>query len=308
MPKPITGLVAATFTPMHADGRLALDRVPALVEHLLGEGIKGFYAVGSTGEGVLLSGEERKSVAEAYVRATAGRIPVLVQVGHNSTFEACELAAHAQQVGAAGVSATPPFYFKPGNVTVLVDTMAQIAAAAPRLPFYYYHIPILTGVAFDMVEFLTLAQERIPTLAGIKFTSSNFAEMQACLEFGRDRFQIFHGFDEMLLCGLAVGAVGAVGSTYNYAPGFYQRVLAAVARGDLAEARRWQARAVEMVRIVLRYRGLAGQKAMMELIGFDCGPTRLPIVPLDAAERDCLRRELEAIGFFKPLPPLPAAS
>lgn len=295
----ISGLIAAGFTPMHEDGQLALERVAGLVDHLVEQGIAGIYAVGSTGEGVLLSGAERKAVAAAYVAAAAGRIPVIVQVGHNSTVEAQELAAHAQQIGADAVSATPPFYFRPASVEVLVQTMAQIATAAPRIPFYYYHVPQMTGVTLDMVDFLREGAARIPTLAGIKFTSPNLAEMQACIQFQRGRFQVFHGLDEMLLAGLATGVTAAVGSTYNYAPGIYHRVLGALAGGDLAEARRWQIRAAEMVRVILRYRGLAGQKAMMKLIGLNCGPTRLPNVALNEAELAALRHELEAIGYFE---------
>jgi N-acetylneuraminate lyase len=295
----LTGLVAATFTPMREDGTLNLNRVGPVVEHLRGQGISALYVVGSTGEGVSLATPERQQAVEAFIEAAAGRMPVVVHVGHNSLAEARAAAAHAERVGATAISAVPPSYFKPESLDVLVASMAEIAAAAPTLPFYYYHIPQMNGVSADMVEFLRVAGERIPTLAGLKFTSPLLCEMLACIEFQERRFDVLHGRDEMLLAGLAMGAAGAVGSTYNFAAPLYQRVLAAFARGDLAEARCWQARAMQMIRTVVKYHGFSGQKAVMKMIGLDCGPTRLPLTPLRPGEADDLRRELEALGFFQ---------
>ena len=103
MRKRFKGLIAATFTPMQADGGLNLDVAPSIVEHLRGEGIAGLYVVGSTGEGVSLTGEERRATAEAFVRAASGRMPVIVQVGHNSIAEARQLAAHAERIGASAI-------------------------------------------------------------------------------------------------------------------------------------------------------------------------------------------------------------
>ncbi len=298
-PLRLSGLVAATFTPMLEDGSLNLDAVPSMVEHLCHWRVAALYVVGSTGEGVSLSSAERRAAVEAFVQAAAGRVPIIVQVGHNSARDACEMAAHAQRVGAAAVSATPPSYFKPGTVDLLVRTMAEIAGAAPALPFYYYHIPHVTGVGFDMLEFLGAAAGRIPTLAGIKFTSPALDALLACSEFQPGDFEILNGLDELLLPALAMGVRGAVGSTYNFAAPIYTRILDAYAQGDLHTARQWQSRAVAMIRCVVGRHGMAGQKAAMTLIGQDCGPPRLPLPRLDAGQVEQLRVELDSLGFFQ---------
>lgn len=298
-PLRLSGLVAATFTPMHEDGSLNFDAVPPRVEHLARWKVAGLYVVGSTGEGVSLSTDERCAAVEAFVQAAAGRVPVLVQVGHNSVADACTMAAHAQRAGATAVSATPPSYFRPPTIDVLVQTMAAIAAAAPELPFYYYHIPTVTGVSFDMLEFLRAAADRIPTLVGIKFTSTALHELLACAEFRPSEFEILSGLDELLLPSLAVGVQGAVGSTYNFAAPLYHRIFTAFAQGDLPTARQWQARAVAMIRCVAGPFGLAGQKAAMKLIGQDCGPGRLPLVQLDAGQIEQMRQQLQSLGFFE---------
>jgi len=295
----LTGIIAATFTPMDENGDLNLDRVGAIVDHLHRDGVSGLYVGGTTGEGMSLTVQERRDVAAAYVQAAKGRLPVLVHVGHNSLREARSLAEHARQIGATAISAVPPSYFKPASVEALVSSLAEVAAGAPGLPFYYYHIPALSGVSLDMVEFLHVAAERLPTLAGLKFTSPVLHEFQACLEFAKDRFDVLFGLDEMLLSALSVGARGAVGSTYNFAMPLYRRILEAFARGDLAEARRFQARSVAMIRVLSRYRGMPGFKAAMRLIGQDCGPTRLPLVSLTTGEMAAMREELAATGFFE---------
>jgi N-acetylneuraminate lyase len=296
--KQLTGLIAATFTPMHDDSTLNLNAVEPMVKHLLREGVGGLYVVGSTGEGVSLTGHERRATAEAFVAAADGQVPVVVQVGHNSLTEARQLATHAQQIGATAISAVPPSYFKIDSVETLVSCMAEIACVASSIPFYYYHVPHLTGCGISMLDFLRLAGEQIPTLAGIKYTATTINEMQACIEFGNGQFEILHGVDEMLLSGLAVGVGGAVGSTYNYAAPLYRRIIQAFTRGDLEEARFWQGRVAEMVRVILQYRSLAGQKAVMAMIGLDCGPTRLPVRYLTEQEQDELRQKLTTIGYY----------
>jgi len=218
-------------------------------------------------------------------------------VGHNSLTEARKLAAHAQRIGADAVAAAPPSYFKPASAGLLADSLAEVASAAPDLPFYYYHIPSMTGVDLDMIEILRRAG-RLPTLEGIKYTDSRVDQFQELVEFEDGQFDIVYGRDEMLLAGLSAGARGAIGSTYNFAAPLYRRLIEAFDRGELAEARRWQSRSVAMIRTLLQHGGQQAFKAVMSLIGLDCGPARLPQASLDPAGLRELRAELEAIGFF----------
>jgi N-acetylneuraminate lyase len=299
MPHQLSGLVAATFTPMRPDGSLNLSLAKPIVDHLIHSGVAGLYVCGSTGEGPLLTTEERKLTAAAYVEAAAGRVPVVVQVGHSSVVEARELAIHAQTIGADATSAVAPYYFKPGSVDVLIDCLAEIAGGAPKLPFYYYHIPALSGVSLDMVEMLERIPAKMPNFAGIKYTAPMIDELQTLLAAADDRFTILFGRDEMMLSGVAVGSPGAVGSTYNFAAPLYRRIIDAYGRGDVVEARRCQGLSAEMVRIICRYRVHAGLKATMGLLGLDCGPNRLPAISLTPDETAKMRRELDAIGFFQ---------
>jgi N-acetylneuraminate lyase len=293
----LRGLIAATFTPMSDDGALNLRAIPAMVERLLADGVSGLYVVGSTGEGPSLTSQERRDVAAAFVKAAAGQLPVIVQVGHNSLAEAAELAAHAAEIGADAISATPPSYFRPESLNDLIACMQQIASGAPALPFYYYHIPMRTGVEVDLVEFLRRGDE-IPSLRGVKFTSPRVDQLQEAMRFAGKNYDLLFGFDEMLLSAAAIGVQAAVGSTYNFAAPLYRKLLSAVERGELATAALCQQRSVEMISVTMRHGGFAPQKAIMEFIGVPCGPPRLPLPPVSRSRLESLRKELTEIGFF----------
>jgi N-acetylneuraminate lyase len=224
---------------------------------------------------------------------------VVVHVGGNCLEDAKALAVQAEKLGASAVSAVAPCYFKPRDVNALVDCMAAIAGAAPALPFYYYEIPTMTGLALSPSEFLGRAAERIPNLAGLKFTSSNLMEYQLCRQFHDGAFDVPFGFDEMLLGALALGAKGAVGSTYNFAAPVYQRMLAAFGKNELVAARREQMRSVQLIQLLVSYGFMGAAKAIMEMLGVPVGPARLPNGTLMAEQKTDLRRKLEELGFFE---------
>ncbi len=298
------GLVAATFTPLRDDDSLHLEAIAPMVDRLIDQGIAAMYVLGSTGEGVSLTFDERCAVAESFVGAAGSRLPVIVQVGSESLAQARQLAVHASRVGADAISAVSPVYFKPDCVETLVASMAEIAGGAPELPFYYYHIPAVTGVVVSAVEFLKLAEQRIANFRGVKFTSQNVFEFQTCVEYAQDRLQILWGLDEMLQCGLAAGAHAAVGSTYNFAAPIYQRLLTAFAAGDMEAVRREQSRSQAIVRAFIPYGSRGAQKAIMRMIGIDCGPSRLPVRTLTTTQYVALEQELREIGFFEWIEPL----
>lgn len=294
----INGLVAAPFTPMHSNGSINIDGIYEMIPVLIDNGIKGIFVCGSTGEGPSLTTEERKQVAAAFVKAANKQLQVFVHVGHNSLTEAAQLAAHAQEIGADYISATLPTYFKIQTIDLLIESLSAIAAGAPELPLFYYNIPALTGINLDMVTFLEQAGKALPTLAGIKYTAPFIHDFQACMYAGNRKYELLYGTDEMLLSALATGAQGFIGSTYNFAAPLYLELINAFQKGDLKKAQSCQLSSVEMVRIIVRYGGLRAQKAMMQLIGMDCGNVRLPLQPMQKNEYAALEKDLKGIGFF----------
>jgi len=151
----------------------------------------------------------------------------------------------------------------------------------------------------DMIEFLQSAQNLIPNLAGIKYTSSTIQEYQSCLNFEERKFDVLYGLDELLLPALSVGAQGAVGSTYTFAAPLYIKTIEAFSQGNLTVAREQHAYMVEVIRILLKYPPIPGQKAIMKMLGWDLGPCRLPLTTLSQKNFDKFYKELDAISFFE---------
>jgi N-acetylneuraminate lyase len=290
--------VAATHTPLHTDGTLAPEVVAVQAAFLAANGIKTVFITGTTGECHSLTCAERQSMFDAWAVAGTGHgIAVVAHVGSNSIEDARTLARHARRLELSAISALAPSYYKPATVAELIEWCALIAAEAPDLPFYFYEIPSMTGVSLPMERFLEEAPRRIPTLAGIKFTNADVISYRRCLDIAGRRFDLPWGTDEALLAALALGAKGAVGSTYNWAPALYVELRAAFERGDWLEARRLQSISIAMVEAIAATGFMGTSKALMTRLGVPSGPARVPHVNPTTAEVDALVAKLGELGF-----------
>ncbi|MEX2640068.1 MAG: dihydrodipicolinate synthase family protein [Balneolales bacterium] len=296
--KKINGLVVAPFTPMKSGGEINLDMIPTLYETYARNGVIGAFINGSTGEGLSLTTNERKNITKVWSEIVSRDFKLLVHVGHTSLEDAKELARHSSSLNVSGVSVVSPFYMKPTSVEDLVDYCAEIASCIPQTPFYYYHIPALTGVHFLMSDFLKVAKERIPTLAGIKFTDSDLNDYCVSYNYCNNRYDLMFGNDELLICGRLMGACGYIGSTYNLFPQLYLEIINAFDNGDLEKARNLQYKSILYVRTIGTYGYGSASKAVMKLVGLDCGPARLPLQKFDYSQLTELEEKLSDIGFF----------
>lgn len=296
----LTGLIAAPHTPFGPDGELNLVAVEQQARWLTDQGLTGAFICGTTGEGLSLSVEERMRLAERWVEVAASDLKVIVHVGHNSLRDARQLAEHARKIRPSAVAVMPPSFFRPQGVEELVELCEMIAEPAGDLPLYYYHIPALSGVSVSVHRFLERAAERIPTLRGVKYTHNDLMEYRQCLRLDGGRFDVLFGRDEILLAGLTYGARGAVGSTYNYAAPVYLRMIEAFEAGDLDAARRAADRSIEIVGVIRSLGELAAGKAIMSLLGVECGPPRPPLRPVSDDDRAQLERCLESWQLKQP--------
>lgn len=295
----IQGLIAAPFTPMHKDGSLDLAAIPSYYEMLKANGIGGAFICGSTGEGVSMTNSEKKKVAEAWAEAAKGddNFKVMTLLGGTSIADCKELALHARQIGLYAVSITSPFYFKPASVDVLAEICAEIASVVPDLPFYYYHIPVLTGVGFSMYDLLQAIDGKVPNFAGIKYTHEDFMDFLSCINYRNGKYDMLWGRDENMLPALSVGAKGAVGSTFNYAAPLYREMISTFNSGDLQRANVLQQQSIDMIRLLGKYGGIATGKAYMKLVDMDCGEFRLPVSNMTAEQFELFKKDVEKLKF-----------
>jgi len=295
----LTGLIAAPFTPMHADGTLNVSVIPQYYQMLKSNGVTGAFICGSTGEGVSMTQQEKRVVAEAWANCTRddADFKVMMFLGGTSITDCKELAIHAKEVGLYAISFTAPFYFKPATVEVLANACLEVASVVPDMPLYYYHIPVLTGVNFAMYDLLKAIDGRIPNFAGIKYTHEDFMDYQSCLTYCDGKYDMLWGRDENMLSAWALGAKGAVGSTFNYAAPLYHQLIQAFEDAKLDLSRKYQMTSIEMIRLLGKYGGISTGKAYMKMIGIDCGKFRTPVRNMSNEQFEDFRMDVNSLNF-----------
>lgn len=294
----LSGIIPAALTPFQPDGSLNLPVVEQQADFFHEAGISAVFVGGSTGESHSLTVEERIALAHKWCVTSRDRFQVAVHVGHNCLKDARTMATRAQVSGAAAISAMAPFGIKPSNLNELIEYLALVSAAAPGLPFYYYHIPVVTGVDYPIEQVLEQGAKRIPSFRGVKFTSFNLPQFTTAAALDGGRFDMLYGHDEALLPALAAGAEGAIGSTYNYAPAVYQRLWQAFAAGEMARARQEQVAAIRLIDAIIPFGVLRASKVLMRWSGIDVGPVRPPLIPLSAEEQDRLYAAVKDLPVF----------
>lgn len=299
MMKRLEGLIAAPFTPFNSDGSLNLSVIPSYYKMLKANKVTGAFICGSTGEGVSMSTSEKKYVAEAWAKCTAkdNDFTVMTLVGGTSLTDCKELALHAKEVGLDAVSFTAPFYFKPASPELLAESCLEVASVVPDFPFYYYHIPVLNGVNFQMLDLLKAVDGKIKNFAGIKYTHEDFMDFLSCMHYKEGKYQMLWGRDENMLPALSLGTKAAVGSTFNYAAPLYYDLINAFNNNKLKQAAAIQQQSIEMIRLLGQYGGISTGKAYMKLMGIDCGKFRLPVKNMSEAEFELFKKDTENIHF-----------
>ncbi|GAB1462051.1 dihydrodipicolinate synthase family protein [Pedobacter sp.] len=296
--KPLEGLIAAPFTPFNSEGKLNLELIPSYYRLLKSNKVTGAFICGSTGEGVSLTKEEKMLVAEAWADATNhdSEFKVMTLLGGTCIQDCKDLARHAHSIGLYAVSFTAPSYFKPANAAVLAEICAEIASEVPKMPFYYYHIPVLTGANIAMIDLLAEVKD-IENFAGIKYTHEDFMDFLSCMNFDNGRYDMLWGRDENMLSALVLGAKASVGSTFNYMAPVYHQLIAAFERNDFKTAATFQQKSVDFIRLLGKYGGIATGKAYMKLIDMDCGYFRLPVKNMNSEQFLYFSDEVNALDF-----------
>ncbi len=295
----LTGLIAAPFTPMNRNGSINTALIPAYYQFLKSNGVTGAFICGSTGEGVSLTLAEKKEIASAWAECTHNdpEFKVMMFLGGTCISDCIDLAKHSRDIGLYAVSFTSPFYFKPASVEMLAQCCIEIANAVPDMPFYYYHIPVLTGVGYPMLDLLKAIDGKLPNFAGIKYTHEDFMDFQSCLNYQNGRYDMLWGRDENLLSALAIGAKGGVGSTFNYAAPLYYELIGAFNNQDLQKAARLQQKSIDMIRLLGKYGGISVGKSYMKLVGIDCGTFRLPVKNMTDAQFEAFKSDVALLDF-----------
>lgn len=293
-----TGVWPAFITPFDERGEILESGVKELIDYMIEGGLDGLYVGGSTGEGMIMTRDERMRLAELCVDYTKKRVPVIIHVGTADTKTAVELAEHARKIGADGVSSVPPYYYRMGKE--YIREFYQAIARAAQIPFLVYNIPLLTGVSIGYDFMVEMMEE--PNIVGLKYTDTNLEIMRQIKDYHDGEINVMMGYDAMLLSAFVLGADGGIGSWYNIMPKAFAGVYDSWKKGDVETAREWQWKIDRYIMIIKKYLEPANQaaiKAILNYQGIQAGTTMKPILPLASAKTETMIGELKAAGFFE---------
>ena len=290
----MAGAYAALVTPYRADGSVNEEMVERLVEHGLANGLRGFYLTGSTGEGFLLSSDERVRVYECAAKAARGRAKLIAHVGCLSTEESVKLARRAAKAGVDWVSSVAPVYF--GQNIDAAFAHYKAIAGATDLPFMIYSVGAQVVPDRDVRFF------EIPNVKGMKYTGYAYWTVKQLRRRLPKPAIFFAGADEQELCAFAYGDTfsGCIGTTDNMIPAHHARICALAAEGRFAEAQPLMDDVVRFVELVVGAPNASYWKSAMRYIGLDCGPARSPAgQPLTEAQYQEYAAKIDALGFIE---------
>ncbi len=289
----LKGIYSAIFSVYDENGNVLYDTVKKMVDFQLDNGLQGFYVCGNTGECTILPNRTRKQMLEAVIKANEGRGQVICHVGAGHIDDVYDLIEHANEQKIDAIASLPPsltpYYAQEESIAYYKDL-----AARSKHPVYAYITPVLRG---DVVAF---AKElmAIPNVAGIKLTISDYYSFGRIMSIDDGNVNVLNGPDETMLCGLAMGAQGAIGTTYNFIPDLATDIYNAYRANDMEKARESQKRLQKFVEIGLGH-NLSYWKAFMTLMGFDMGATMFPGKSVTKEELCVLKEKLIEIGFNK---------
>lgn len=274
-----TGVFAATLIGYDGAGNIDLDRTEAHYARLRDRGIDGLFVGGTTGESFLLTLAERAQVLR-HADASLGDLPWIAHVGSLETDSTVELARIADGTTASAISVITPVYFalSPHDHAEHYRAVARVTCK----PLIAYHIPDRSGVQLSPDFFVDLAVEGV--LSGLKYSSTDLYPLAEVVRRTADDFTVFNGSDEVLTGGLALGAVGGIGSTYTVLPETYAAIASATAAGDLWTARWHQARANTLITELRRHNFIAFLRTLIRRDGVDLGASRSPLPALTPGE------------------------
>jgi N-acetylneuraminate lyase len=284
----------ALLTPLTPDGQVNQEMLAHLANKYIELGFHGLYLCGSTGEGLLLAEEERKTVVETTLAAVKGRIPVIVHVGDSSQAKVERLARHAEEVGADAVASIPPFYYQYTREEIMA--YYQSLKSACGLPLYVYNIPSYAKTNLDIGLAHDLFSEGV--IQGMKYTHHDLLTLQGIMSTCHGDLNVFSGPDDKLLPFLVMGVDGGIGTTYNCMPRLFLALYQAWQDRDLDRARELQLQANRVISVMTQFSIIPALKAVMGLKGLACGTPRRPFLPLSEEQTNRLERLLREVGFF----------
>tara|TARA_A100001037_G_C15144057_1_gene635360 strand:- start:2489 stop:3376 length:888 start_codon:yes stop_codon:yes gene_type:complete len=293
----LKGLIPAVVTPFDKNGNINPSIINQYTKLLKDQGVAGVFVNGTTGEGFSLTNAERKIMASAWAAEKTKDFKVFIQVGHTSQKSSIELAEHADTLEVDGIAEIGPIFFKPTKVSELVSYCLNTASST-SLPYYYYHIPSMNGLDFNMFEFLSKANKNIKNLTGIKYNHDNMIDYSKCKDYDNSKYDMIFAKDELLLEALSKGAKGAIGSTFNIVSKQYLKLISSFSKGNLNQANEIQSLCRKIIDILYSKSFFSALRHVLRVQGLETGEVRPPLSSLSTSSKYQLEKDLKNIHIL----------
>ena len=299
MTKPIIrldGIFPPIPTSFDNEGNVSARLIRLHLEYLNQFGLRGYVVLGSNGESVLLTEEEKLSIFES-ARAVIPQDKLMVAgVGCESTAQTVTLAKKSAEIGANAVLVITPSYYKNRMTPEALNVHFRTVADACPVPVVVYNMPACTGIDLSAETVAALAEH--PNIIGIKDSGGNIIKIGQIIRMTNPDFQVLAGSASFLLPALSLGAVGGILALANIAPVECMAIHKHFLEGDLGMARDLQVRMIPVNNAITREGGVPALKAAMDMLDLQGGPVRQPLLPLSEKEKDRLRKILQDGGVL----------
>ena len=285
------GMATAMVTPMTPHG-VDYDALGRFVDFQLEQGINALVAVGTTGESATLSPEERTEVIRFTVERVAGRVPVIAGTGTNNTEHVLEYTRRACDVGADAVLVVTPYYNK-ATQGGLQAHFTAVADASPK-PVILYNVPSRTGCNLLPATVAKLAEH--PMIVGIKEASGNMSQVVELFAKCGDKIDVYSGEDALTVPMMSMGGTGCISVLSNVVPGMAVEMTDAALAGDFAKAAQLQCRMLPLINCLFSEVNPIPAKAAVSAMGYGVEHLRLPLTPMEPANREKLFAEMAKLG------------
>jgi len=287
-----TGVYVPLVTPFTADGALDEPALKQLIDWVIDKGASGLVPCGTTGESATLSHDEHQRVIALTVAYARGRVPVIAGTGSNSTAEAIELTAAADELGVDGMLVIAPYYNRPSQQGIIAHFTA--VAASTEKPIIMYNIPKRTGI--NMEAATTIALAKVPNITGIK-ECGDLAQIMEIMHH-TDEFGVLTGDDNLLFTLTALGGAGGICASAHFVPGEWLRIVQLLNAQKLDEARALHYRLLPLAQVLFSEPSPGPIKAGLNMLGINVGSLRLPMTPVSEKCAANVRAVLQGLGMI----------
>jgi len=290
------GIYTPIITPFSEDEKVDYGKMEHNLDKWGETDLDGIVVLGSNGEFVYLSEEEKLSVIDFAVKKFNKNKKIIAGISHESTIHTQEAAKKAADLGADAVLILPPHYYRGGmKEEVLFKYFSDVADKSP-VPVMLYNMPGNTGI--NLSSALISGLSKHPNIAGVKDTGGNIVQISEIVRDTDDDFAVFAGNTGYLMPALAVGARGATLALANILPQECCRLVKLVKENDMKSARELQLKLLRINLLVTGKYGVSGLKAAMNMLGYEGGIPRRPLIPASEQVKQEIEQELRTIGVL----------